>query len=355
MEDRKTILNIDDLSVSFAVKKNVNRVIRNCSLKLYEGEILAIVGESGSGKSVITKSFVGMLDKNGFIASGKVEFEGQDLTAFKTEKEWLQIRGSKIAMVMQDPMTALNPLMTVGKQIEEAVVLHQGLKGEEAKQESIKMLAKVGITEPERRYKQYPHELSGGQRQRVVIAIACACKPKILICDEPTTALDVTIQNQILALIKQMKDELGMTVIIITHDMGVVANIADRVAVMYAGQFVEIGMVEEVFYDAWHPYTWALLAAIPQLGKKGDELPSIEGTPPNRYFEVKGDPFAPRNKMALAIDYLEEPPWFDITETHKAKTWYLDPRCKDIKRPEHITHFHERLEEIYGKEETANE
>ena len=343
--NNEPLLLFDDLSVHFTIKNGVNKVIRNCSLDLYQGEILAIVGESGSGKSVFNKAMVGMLDKNGYIAGGRIMFHGEDISKYKTEKEWLNIRGKKIAMVMQDPMTALDPLMTVGRQIEEAIVLHQGLKGAEAKAEAIKMLEKVGITEPERRYKQYPHELSGGQRQRVVIAIAVACRPEILICDEPTTALDVTKQNQILSLIKQMRAEYNMTVIIITHDLGVVANTAQRVAVMYAGQFVEIGMVDEIFYDAWHPYTWALLAAIPQRGIKGQPLPSIEGTPPNRYYDLKGDPFAPRNKMALAIDFIEEPPWFTLSSTHRAKTWYLDERCKDIKRPGHVLKYIENTPE----------
>ncbi len=339
MEKKNIILSLQDLSVSFTVKSGINKVIRNCSLDLYEGEILAIVGESGSGKSVINKSMVGMLDKNGFIAGGKILFHGQDLSKIRDEKEWSEIRGKKIAMVMQDPMTALDPLMTVGKQIEEAILLHRKVSKQEAKEEAIRMLQKVGITEPERRYRQYPHELSGGQRQRIVIAIACSCKPEILICDEPTTALDVTKQNQILKLIRQMKEELGMTVIIVTHDLGVVANIAERVAVMYAGEFVEIGMAEDIFYDAWHPYTWALLAAIPQRGTKGQPLPSIDGTPPNRYNDIIGDPFAPRNRNALAIDYLEAPPWFDLSESHRAKTWLLDPRCQDPQRPDYVFNF----------------
>lgn len=347
--DNKTVLSIRDLEVSFRVKDAVNRVIRGCSLDLNRGEILAIVGESGSGKSVICKSFVGMLDSNGEISGGRILLDGENITDYKTEKEWQKIRGRRIAMVMQDPMTSLNPLLPVGKQIREAVERHRGMKGEEAYRETLSLLEKVGIRSPERRYKQYPHELSGGQRQRVVIAIACACRPEILICDEPTTALDVTIQNQILDLIRKMKEELGMTVIIITHDLGVVANVAQRVAVMYAGQFVEIGMKEEIFYDAWHPYTWALLQAIPQLGKKGEELPTIEGTPPNRYQKIKGDAFAPRNKMALAIDFEEEPPWFSLSPTHKAKTWLLDPRMPAFERPEHVTAFHEHLEQVYGK------
>src|SRR5699024_10842190 len=218
------------------------------------------------------------------------------ISKYTKEKEWLTIRGKKIAMVMQDPMTSLNPLKKIGKQIQESIELHQGIKGEAAKKMALEMLEKVGIPNPEKRYNQYPHEFSGGMRQRVVIAIAVACRPQILICDEPTTALDVTIQAQILDLIRHLQEELKMTVIYITHDLGVVANVADRVAVMYAGQIVEYGTVEEIFYDSWHPYTWALLSALPQLGVKGEDLPTIEGTPPNLFNEIKGDAFAPRNK-----------------------------------------------------------
>jgi oligopeptide transport system ATP-binding protein len=334
------------VEIQFSMRGRMLKAIRKCSLDLYEGETLAIVGESGSGKSVFTKSFLGMLDKNGSICGGSIVFEGKDMAGF-TEKEWQTIRGKKIAMVMQDPMTSLNPLKTVGKQIQEAIELHRGLKGAEAKAETIKMLEKVGIPFPEKRYKQYPHEFSGGMRQRVVIAIACACHPQILICDEPTTALDVTIQAQILDLIRSLKDELGMTVIYITHDLGVVANVADRIAVMYAGQLVEIGMAEEVFFDAWHPYTWALLSALPQLGVKGEELATIEGTPPNLYNEIKGDAFAPRNKYALAIDFVKEPPFFQITPTHKAKTWYLDPRCPKFDRPANIANYKELIRGKY--------
>ena len=277
-----------------------------------------------------------MLDANGSVTNGSIMYKGEDISKYKTEKEWLNIRGKEIAMVMQDPMTSLNPLKIIGKQIQESVELHQGLKGEDAKKIAINMLAKVGIDDPERRYNQYPHEFSGGMRQRVVIAIAVACLPKILICDEPTTALDVTIQAQILDLIRSLQRELNMTVIYITHDLGVVANVAERVAVMYAGQIVEYGLLNEIFYNAWHPYTWALLSSLPQLTVKGEALPSIEGTPPNLFHEIKGDAFAPRNKRALAIDFVKEPPFFSISETHKAKTWYLDPRAPKIEQPETI-------------------
>ncbi len=331
------------MEIEFTLRGKVLKAIRKCSLDLYKGETLAIVGESGSGKSVFTKSFLGMLDANGSITGGTITYDGNDISKYKTEKQWMAIRGKKISMVMQDPMTSLNPLKKIGKQIEESITYNQGIKGEEARKMAIEMLSKVGIPDPERRAKQYPHEFSGGMRQRVVIAIAAACRPDILICDEPTTALDVTIQAQILDLIRGLQKDLDMTVIYITHDLGVVANVADRVAVMYAGQIVEVGTVEEIFYDAWHPYTWALLNSLPQLGVKGEELPTIEGTPPNLFNEVHGDAFAPRNKQALAIDFEEEPPFFNVSETHIAKTWYLDPRAPKIEQPKSILSLRNKM------------
>ena len=336
MENKKVILSVKDLVIKFRLRGDVLTAIREASLDLYEGESLAIVGESGSGKSVFTKSFMGLLDGNGWIDSGSIIFEGEELSNYKTENDWIKIRGKKIAMVFQDPMTSLNPLKTVGKQVQEAVELHQGLKNEEAKKKVIELLSDVGITEPEKRYKQYPHEFSGGMRQRVVIAIAIACNPKILICDEPTTALDVTIQAQILDLLKNLKEKYQLTTVYITHDLGVVANVADRVAVMYAGDIVEIGRCEEVFYNGQHPYTWALLSSLPQLGIKGEDLFSIKGTPPNLFYEIKGDAFAPRNPKALKIDFVEKPPYFDVSPTHKAKTWLLDPRSPKVNPPESI-------------------
>ena len=336
------ILSFEDLDVRFTLRGQVLRAIRGISLDVCKGESLAIVGESGSGKSVFTKSAMGLLDANGSIAGGHIWYGGKDIAQYKTEQEWLSIRGREIAMVMQDPMTSLNPLKTIGDQILEAVVLHQGLKGEAAKAAAVEALAAVGIDEPERRYRQYPHEFSGGMRQRVVIAIAVACRPKILICDEPTTALDVTIQAQILDLIKQLQKKLDLTTIYITHDLGVVANVADRIAVMYAGDIVELGRCEEVFYDPRHPYTWALLSSLPQLGVKGEPLYSIAGTPPNLFHEVKGDAFAPRNPQALKIDFVARPPYFEVSPTHKARTWLLDPRAPKVEPPEHIRQLREQ-------------
>lgn len=341
--EKKPILSAKDVEIQFSLRGNKLNAIRKCSLDLYDGETLAIVGESGSGKSVFTKTFVGMLDSNGTITGGSIMYDGKDLAKFKKEKEWMTIRGKRIAMVMQDPMTSLNPLKKVGKQIQECIELHQGLKGAVAKKATLQILEKVGIPFPEMRYNQYPHEFSGGMRQRVVIAIAVACRPQILICDEPTTALDVTIQAQILELIRNLQAEYHMSVIYITHDLGVVANVADRVAVMYAGQIVEVGKVDEIFYDARHPYTWALLSALPQLGVKGEPLPTIDGTPPNLFNTIKGDAFAPRNRQALAIDFEEEPPYFDISETHKAKTWYLDPRAPKIEPPKSVQQLRQKM------------
>ena len=336
--ENDVILSVRDLNVKFTLRGKVLHAIRDVSLDIYRGESIAIVGESGSGKSVFTKTFMGLLDANGFIPSGEILYEGKELTKLKKEKDWRKIRGGEIAMIMQDPMTSLNPLKTIGEQIAEAVRLHQpDIKGKEAiGQKVLQYLEDVGIQDGERRVKQYPHEFSGGMRQRVVIAIALACRPKVLICDEPTTALDVTIQAQIINLLKELKEKYQLTIIFITHDLGVVANIADRVAVMYAGNFVEIGKAEEIFYDPRHPYTWALLSSLPQLGEKGEDLFTIKGTPPNLFKEVVGDAFAPRNPRALKIDYVQEPPFFEVSPTHKAKTWLLDPRAPKVEPPEAI-------------------
>ncbi|MBQ8973188.1 MAG: ABC transporter ATP-binding protein, partial [Clostridia bacterium] len=330
------ILTAKNVEVKFTLRDRQLTAIRRCSLDLYDGETLAIVGESGSGKSVFTKLFVGMLDKNGTITNGSIMYDGKDLTKLSGERDWRNIRGRKIAMVTQDPMTSLNPLRKVGVQIREAVELNQGLRGGEARAEVIRLMEAVGIQDAERRYGMYPHEFSGGMRQRVVIAIAIACRPQILICDEPTTALDVTIQAQILELIRKIQREYKMTIIYITHDLGVVANVADRVAVMYAGQIVEIGMANEIFFDPFHPYSWALLSALPQLGRKGERLPAIDGTPPNLFNTITGDSFAPRNRRALNIDFLEEPPLFDVSPTHQTKTWLMDPRAPKVEKPDII-------------------
>ncbi|MBQ7305619.1 MAG: ABC transporter ATP-binding protein, partial [Clostridia bacterium] len=270
------ILSVRDLHVKFKLRGRVLHALRGVSLDVLEGESIAIVGESGCGKSVLNKNFIGLLDQNGFIEQGSIKYFGMndkmrhhesagedelgrpyvDLAKFDDNEDWLRIRGSEVCMIPQDPMTSLNPLKTIGWQISEALELHRGMTGQMAYDEVIRILEDVRIDDPERRYKQYPHELSGGMRQRIVIAIAIACQPKILICDEPTTALDVTIQAQVLTLLKDLKAKYNLTIIFITHDLGVVANIADRVAVMYAGDIIELGTVDDIFFDARHPYTW---------------------------------------------------------------------------------------------------
>ena len=339
------ILTVKDLEVQFNLRGQVLTAIRGISLDIYKGESLAIVGESGSGKSVFTKTFMGMLDKNGKVTKGEILYNGMDLAKFRSEKDWLKIRGKEVAMVFQDPMTSLSPLKTVGKQIQEALELHQNLHGHAARERTIEILSDVGIIEPERRYKQYPHEFSGGMRQRAVIATAIACNPNILICDEPTTALDVTIQAQIIELLEQLQKKYRLTIIYITHDLGVVAKVADRIAVMYAGDIIEIGLCNEIFYNPQHPYTWALLSSLPQLGIKGEPLYSIHGTPPNLFKEIKGDAFAPRNPRALNIDYVIRPPYFEVSPTHYAKTWLLDPRSPKIEPPAIIQRLRDRWKE----------
>ncbi|MBQ9987612.1 MAG: ABC transporter ATP-binding protein [Erysipelotrichales bacterium] len=349
MSENNVILSVKDIVVKFNVRDRVLTAIRKISLDLYEGETLAIVGESGCGKSVTTKTFTGMLESNGFIESGSIMFEGQDLTKIKTDAEWEKIRGVKIATVFQDPMTSLNSIRTIGSQITEVIIKHQKKSKEEAKKIAIDLMDRVGIPNAADRFDEYPFQYSGGMRQRIVIAIALACRPKILICDEPTTALDVTIQAQILKLIKDLQVEYGFTTIYITHDLGVVANVADRVAVMYAGQIVEYGTSADVFYDPRHPYTWALLSSLPQLGEKGEALFSITGTPPSLYNEIKGDAFAPRSQYAMKIDFEEEPPFFQISPTHYAKTWLLDPRAPKVELPKTIQNLHQKLQQMTGE------
>lgn len=266
-----------------------------------------------------------------------------DCAKVKYTKDWQHIRGCRIATVFQDPMTSLNPVVTIGKQISTVIIKHQNCSQEEAKKRTLDIMAKVGIPEPEKRFNDYPFQYSGGMRQRIVIAIALSCQPKILICDEPTTALDVTIQAQIIRLIKDLQKQLGFTTVYITHDLGVVANVAERVAVLYGGQIVELGTVEDIFYEPRHPYTWALLSSLTQLAEKGDDLFSIPGTPPSLYNKIVGDAFAPRSQYAMAIDMVKEPPMFQINEHHWAKTWLLDPRAPKVEPPKIIQNLHEKM------------
>lgn len=343
-----TIISMKNIEVQFSVRDQILTAIRNVSIDIKRGETFAIVGESGSGKSVLTKTLTGMLEANGHVSQGHIIYDGHDLTEFKTHEEWRKIRGRKIATIFQDPMTSLNPLRRIGGQITEVIRLHRALSKEDAMKEAISLLAKVGIPDPEKRVRDYPFQYSGGMRQRVVIAIALACQPEVLICDEPTTALDVTIQAQIIDLIKALGKEFGFTTIFITHDLGVVANVADRVAVMYAGEIVEFGTAREIFYNPKHPYTWALLSSLPQLGQKGESLYAIHGTPPSLFHHVQGDAFAQRNPYALDIDFVEAPPMFQVSATHFAKSWLLDPRAPKVERPAIIGEISDRVKKIYS-------
>lgn len=345
------IMQIKDVRVEFEVRDHILTAIRGVSFDLFEGEVLALVGESGSGKSVLTKTFTGMLEENGRVSSGQILYRGQDLTQLTNHKQWEEIRGGKIATIFQDPMTSLNPIITIGKQITEVIIKHQKVSPKDAKKMTIDYMNKVGIPDPEKRFDDYPFQYSGGMRQRIVIAIALACKPDILICDEPTTALDVTIQAQILDLLKSLQQEYSFTTIFITHDLGVVASIADKVAVMYAGDIVEFGTVEDIFYSPKHPYTWSLLSSLPQLAAENEELYSIPGTPPSLYTPIVGDAFAPRSEYAMKIDFEQSAPVFQVSESHWAKTWLLHPEAPAVEQPHAIQNLHTRIKEKMFVEE----
>lgn len=328
------ILEVKDLNISFHTFSGEVQAIRGVNFELKKGETLAIVGESGSGKSVTTKTIMRLLPPgNSEIKSGEILFNGKDLAKL-TDKEMQKIRGKDISMIFQDPMTSLNPTIKVGKQIMEPILKHQNVSKAEAEKRTIELLKMVGIPHAEQRFEQYPHQFSGGMRQRVVIAIALACNPKVLIADEPTTALDVTIQAQILDLMKDLQKKIDTSIIFITHDLGVVANVADRVAVMYAGKIVEVGTVDEIFYNPKHPYTWGLISSMPSLDDdEGQDLYAIPGTPPNLLNPPKGDAFALRNEYAMQIDLEEQPPMFKVSDTHYAATWLLHPDAPKVEPP----------------------
>ncbi|MNW41830.1 Oligopeptide transport ATP-binding protein OppD [compost metagenome] len=327
----QTVLSIRNLSISFKTSSGMVNAIRGVDLDLHKGETVAIVGESGSGKSVTVKAIMRILSSNQRINSGSITFSyerdgkrvSQDLLKLSKKEMRNRINGKRIAMVFQDPMTSLNPTMTIGHQIMEGMIIHLKMSKSEAYARALELLTLVGITDPEKRMKCYPHQLSGGMRQRVVIAIMLACNPEVLICDEPTTALDVTIQAKILELIKDIQAKTNISVIYITHDLGVVAKVADYVAVMYAGKIVERATVNEIFYDPKHPYTWGLLSSMPDIGSENEKLYTIPGSPPNLLNKVVGDAFAPRNVHALNIDFKQEPPMFKVSDTHYAATWLL--------------------------------
>ncbi len=364
MAQRDKILEVRDLSISFKTQQGLLRAVREVSFDLYRGETLAIVGESGSGKSVTSRAIIGILAGNAVHDGGSIYYYSKDVKNLRKfqemkaqegksveddqepvidlmtipEDDFHKLRGSRISMIFQDPMSSLNPIMRIGKQISEALYLKMGLTKEEAKVRALELMKEVGIPDPEKRYTNYPFQFSGGMRQRIVIAIALANNAEILICDEPTTALDVTTQAQILELINRIKAERNLSVIFITHDLGVVANMADRVAVMYAGKIVEYGTSDEIFYDPRHPYTWALLSAMPDLNsdKSEQKLFVIPGTPPDMHFPPVGDAFAQRNRFALEIDFEEQPPLFKVTDSHYAATWLLHPDAQKVEVPDII-------------------
>ncbi len=380
----KKILDVSDLQITFNTFAGPVSAVRGVSFTLHEGETLAIVGESGSGKSVASKTIMGILADNGKITGGSIIYtkeSGEEIDLAKiterdyhqvrgkeiamvfqdpmtslnptmtigrqimepilkqidlakiTERDYHQVRGKEIAMVFQDPMTSLNPTMTIGRQIMEPILKHQKCSKAEAKKRAEELITLVGISDADKRMKQYPHQFSGGMRQRIVIAVALACNPRVLICDEPTTALDVTIQAQILELIKEIQAKTNVAVIFITHDLGVVANVADRVAVMYAGRVCEIGKSDEIFYNPCHPYTWGLLASMPDLDTADELLYAIPGTPPNLLTPPKGDAFALRSEYALNIDFEEQPPMFKVSDTHYAATWLLHEQAPKVTPP----------------------
>ena len=356
--EREKVLTVRDLSITFTTTAGPVHAIRGVNLDLYRGETLAIVGESGSGKSVTVKAAMGILAKNGRVDSGSIEFtyhhdngtpETVNILEMKKQDIRRHINGKRIAMIFQDPMTSLDPTMPIGKQIMEGMIWHYKTPKAEAHKKAVALLKEVGITDAEERMKNYPHQLSGGMRQRVVIAIALACDPELLICDEPTTALDVTIQAKILELIQRIQRERNISVIYITHDLGVVAKVADFVNVMYAGRIVETGTTDEIYYTPAHPYTWGLLSAMPDLDTEDNRLYTIPGSPPNLLHPVQGDAFAPRNVYALNIDERLEPPMYKITDTHYAATWLLDPRAPKVELPPELKARIERMKKEAGK------
>ena len=351
MMNNDVILSVKDLRINFRAYGGLVQAVRGISFDLHRGETLAIVGESGSGKSVSIKAILGILANNAIIESGEILYDGMDLTKV-TEDDFHQIRGKRIGLIFQDPLSALNPIMKIGKQITEVLHLHTKMTKEQARARAIELMEAVGIPDAPRRFEQYPFQFSGGMRQRIVIAIALAGDPEILICDEPTT-LDVTVQAKILELINQIKKDRNLSVIFITHDLGVVANMADRVNVMYAGKIVETGTAEEIFFEPAHPYTWALLSSMPDLQTK-ERLMAIPGTPPNMIYPPKGDAFAARNRYAMKIDFEKEPPFFKLSDTHMAATWLLHPKASAVNKIEMPEILRARIERMKKMGEANN-
>ncbi|MGI6096081.1 MAG: ABC transporter ATP-binding protein [Lachnospiraceae bacterium] len=327
------LLEVKNLSVNFKSNLGEVQAVRDVSFELKKGEVLAIVGESGCGKSVLCKAIMKLLPQSADIISGSILIHGQDITNYK-EKEMQKLRGKLFSMIFQDPMTSLNPTIKIGQQIAEAVLIHnRTLSKDQVYKRVIALMELVGIERPEERYHLYPYNFSGGMRQRSVMAISLASNPQILFADEPTTALDVTIQAQILDVFRDIQKKLGTATILVSHDLGVVARAADRVAIMYAGKIVEIGTAEEIYYDPRHPYTWGLMQSLPAFSRGKEFLYTIPGMPPSLIHPPKGDAFACRNEYALGIDYEEMPPMFQITDTHFAATWLLDERAPKVTSP----------------------
>lgn len=332
-EIKMNLLTVNNLSAEVGEKNERVKAVRNVSFTLEEGEVLAIVGESGCGKSLLCKSLMGLLPKNGRITSGSIFFEGNDITKY-TESQMKNLRRTAFSMIFQDPLTALDPTYTIGAQIAEAVRINDRKLGKKQVQDRVVELMKlVGIEDAVNRQKLYPYNFSGGMRQRSVMAIALASNPRVLLADEPTTALDVTIQAQILDLLRDIQKKLNTSTILVSHDLGVVARAADRVAIMYAGKIVEIGTAEDIFYDPRHPYTWGLMQSLPAFSRGKDRLYTIPGMPPSLINPPMGDAFAERNQYALAIDYEKEPPMYQVSDTHYAATWLMDERAPHIPNP----------------------
>lgn len=345
---KETVLELKNYSVSFDTPDGEVQAVRNVDLSVKKGEILCIVGESGCGKTVMCRSVMKLLPPNARVKSGEIFLCGENITDYK-RKKMEKLCGSTVSMVFQDPMLTLNPTIPVGKQIAEAIIKNQKVSKEEALKKSIEMLRLVGISDAEQRYGLQPHFFSGGMRQRCVLAIALACGPKLLFADEATTALDVTVEAKILDLLLELREKTGISIVFVSHDLGTVARIADRVAVMYAGKIIEIGTAEDIYYDPRHPYTWGLLSSLPAFASEEGTLNPIPGMPPSLLNPPPGDAFAVRNPQALAIDYEKEPPMFKVSDTHYAATWLLDKRAPKVERPSFLT------EHICLESEEANE
>lgn len=335
----KPIIQFNNYSLSFVLPNKNLEIIRGINLDIYEGETLAIIGESGSGKSVLCRSLLKLFQTE-VVTKGKIYFKGEDILTLSNQAI-RKLRGKKIAMIFQDPMTSLNPIMKVGAQIREALLEHRKISKKQAKKEVIKLMTDLGIEDAHVRYNNYPHQFSGGQRQRLVIAIAISCKPDLIIADEATTALDPTTQKQILDLLKSIQKKYKTTVLLISHDLGIVSTVADRVAIMYAGNILEYGTTIEVFYQAKHPYTWGLIRSIPV---QGQSLYSIPGNPPSFQHMPKGDAFFERNEYSLVIDELEKPPFFKVSDTHYAATWLLDPKAPKVNMPKEMKERYDSYE-----------